>query len=306
MCKNPLSCSVPLGETMKRNAVVAGQFYERNTRDLQSRLKQCFLDKRGPQQLPKKKKLEPPVKGLVVPHAGYIYSGAIAAHAYKELTEHGFADSFIILGPNHTGMGSGVSLMTEGSWETPLGTVSINETLAKQLWTDIIDNDVTAHLHEHSIEVQLPFLQFCASGTSFSFVPICMAMQDLETVREVGTVIAKAITQMKKRVAIIASSDFSHVGFNYMTTPPGDIRVDVYAEQQDKHALDAITAYDPARLLDVVYRHNISMCGYGPVATMLTATKILSGSQVKLLKYGSSYEVSPGDSCVGYGALAVY
>jgi len=291
---------------MKRKAVVAGQFYERDTKELQRRIKQCFVEKRGPQEVPQKNNQQPPVKGIVVPHAGYLYSGAIAAHAYKKLTDHGFAESFIILGPNHTGMGSGVSLMTEGSWETPLGTVPIDETLAQQLWTGIIDKDETAHLHEHSIEVQLPFLQFCASGTPFTFVPICMAMQDLETAQEVGTLLAQAIKQTKNHVAIIASSDFSHVGFNYMTMPPRDIRVDVYAEQQDKRALDSILAYDPGKLLDVVYRHNISMCGYGPVAAMLTATKILGGSQVELLKYGTSYEVSPGDSCVGYGAFAVY
>ena len=285
---------------------MAGQFYERNPQELQRRIKQCFVEKRGPQEVPQKNNQQPPIKGIVVPHAGYLYSGAIAAHAYKHLTEHGFAESFIIIGPNHTGMGSGVSLMTEGSWETPLGTVPIDETLAQQLWTGIIDKDETAHLHEHSIEVQLPFLQFCAGGSSFTFVPICMAMQDLETVQEVGTVLAQVIKKTKNHVVIIASSDFSHVGFNYMTMPPGDIGVNVYAEQQDKRALDSILAYDPGKLLDVVYRHNISMCGYGPVAAMLTATKILGGSHVELLKYGTSYEVSPGDSCVGYGALAVY
>ena len=291
---------------MKRKAVVAGQFYEGDPQELQEMIKQCFVEKRGPQEVPQKNNQQPPVKGIVVPHAGYLYSGAIAAHAYKQLTEHGFAESFIILGPNHTGRGSGVSLMTEGSWETPLGTVPINETLGQQLWTGIIDKDETAHLHEHSIEVQLPFLQFCAGESPFTFVPISMTMQDLETAQEIGTVLAQAIRQTKNHVVIIASSDFSHVGFNYMTMPPGGIGVDVYAEQQDKHALESILAYDPEKLLDVVYRHNISMCGYGPVAAMLTATKILGGSQVELLKYGTSYEVSPGNSCVGYGALAVY
>jgi hypothetical protein len=241
-----------------------------------------------------------------VPHAGYIYSGAIAAHSYNLLANNNFADSFIILGPNHTGMGSGVSVMTEGAWQTPLGTVSINEKLANLLLKDIIDKDENAHLYEHSIEVQLPFLQYTSSNKEFNFIPICMSMQDFETAKEVGNIIAEAIKTSDENIIIIASTDFSHAGFNYMSMPPAGMRVDEYAEKQDKLAIDQILNMNPEELINTVQRNNISMCGYGPVAVMLTATKILGASKAELLKYGTSYEVHPGSSCVGYGALVVY
>ena len=149
-----------------RKPAVAGQFYEWNKRSLEDDIKSCFLDSRGPQKLPKIKNEQNKIKGVIVPHAGYMYSGAIAAHSYNFLAENGFADTFVILGPNHTGYGSGVSIMTEGAWETPLGTVPINRDLAKKICKDIVDNDETAHKYEHSIEVQLPFLQFIG-GSNF-------------------------------------------------------------------------------------------------------------------------------------------
>lgn len=289
-----------------RKPAVAGQFYDGNKANLEQNIKEYFLDERGPRKLPEANQGKKNVKGLVVPHAGYIYSGAIAANSYYYLSKNGFADTFIILGPNHTGMGSGVSIMTEGSWETPLGTVPINEALAKKLWTGIIDKDQIAHMHEHSIEVQLPFLQFCARDKKFDFIPICMAMQDFETSEEVGNILANAIKDSDEKVVIIASSDFSHAGFNYASMPPSGVRVDKYAEKQDKLAIEKILEMDPNGLIDTVHKNNITMCGYGPVAVMLTASKMLGAKQVELLKYGTSYEVQPSSSCVGYGALAVY
>jgi len=289
-----------------RKSKVAGQFYDANKENLKQNIKEYFLDKRGPGKLPKANQGEKKVKGLVVPHAGYIYSGAIAANSYYYLTKNGFANTFIILGPNHTGMGLGVSIMTEGSWETPFGTTPINKTLAKKLWTGIIENDQIAHMHEHSIEVQLPFLQFCARDKKFDFVPICMAMQDFETSEEVGNILANAIKDSDENIAIIASSDFSHAGFNYASMPPSGLRVDKYAEKQDKLAIEKILEMDPKGLIDTVHKNNITMCGYGPVAVMLTASKMLGAKQVELLKYGTSYEVQPSSSCVGYGALATY
>jgi len=289
-----------------RKAVVAGQFYEWDKRNLEDSIRKCFLDKRGPGSLPKFAEDSKNVLGLVVPHAGYVYSGAIAAHSYYYLSKNGFADTFIILGPNHTGQGSGVSVMTEGIWETPFGKVPVNENLAKQLCKSIIDKDDSAHAYEHSIEVQLPFLQFIAGTKKFDFVPICMAMQDFETSNEVGEILADAIKKTGKKITIIASSDFSHAGFNYMSMPPKGMRVDEYAEKQDGMAVKKILDMDPKGLIDVVHQNNITMCGYGPVAAMLVATKILGAKQAELLKYGTSYEVQPSSSCVGYGALAVH
>ena len=289
-----------------RKPAVAGQFYEGSESRLNERIRECFLDDRGPGSLPKIDKGNKKIKGIVVPHAGYIYSGAIAAHSYNYLANNGFADTFIILGPNHTGMGSGVSVMTEGNWETPLGAVPINENLSSLLFKDIVDKDEHAHTYEHSIEVQLPFLQFIARDKDFSFVPICMAMQDFETSSEVGKIIADAIRVRDENIVIIASTDFSHAGFNYMSMPPEGMRVDKYASKQDKLAIDQILKMDPQGLINTVQNNNISMCGYGPVAAMLTASKILGATKAELLKYGTSYEVHPSTSCVGYGAIAIY
>jgi AmmeMemoRadiSam system protein B len=288
-----------------RNAAVAGQFYPGNEKSLKQQIEECFLDKRGIGMIPSLKKVRHNLKGLVVPHAGFVYSGAIASHAYGRLAEQGFADSFIILGPNHTGIGSGVSVMTEGGWKTPFGTIPIDSSLAQTISTGIIDRDASAHTYEHSIEVQLPFLQYIARGRKFEFVPVCMMMQDYETVQEVGAILANAIQKSKKNIVIIASSDFSHAGFNYQSMPPKGMRVDNYVEKQDTLAIEKILSLDPKGLIQTVEEHSITMCGYGPVAAMLFAAKKLGATKAELLKYGTSYEVHPGSSCVGYGAIAV-
>ena len=289
-----------------RRPAVAGQFYDAGKNQLEKTIKDCFLDERGPKSLPKIEKGEKNVKGLIVPHAGYIYSGAIAAHAYHNLSINGFADTFIIIGPNHTGMGSGVALMKQGKWQTPLGGIPINKKLAEKLLKGLIDDDENANKYEHSIEVQLPFLQYCAKEKKFDFVPICMAMQDYETSKEIGEIIADEIKKNDKKIVIIASSDFSHVGFNYMSMPQSGMNVDEYAEKQDMLAVEKILDLAPESLIDAVHKNNITMCGYGPIAAMLTAAKKLGSGKAELLKYGTSYEVQPGSSCVGYGAITVY
>ena len=289
-----------------RKPTVAGQFYDGNKERLKQTIKECFLDERGPKNLPKINNGDKKIIGLIVPHAGYIYSGSIAAHSYDILAKNGFSDTFIILGPNHTGMGSGVAVMTEGSWLTPLGEVPINEKLSKNLFKNIIDNDKNAHLYEHSIEVQIPFLQFLAENKEFDFIPISMGMQDFQTAEEVGKIIGETIKESDKKIVIIASSDFSHSGFNYQSMPPDDMRVDKYTEKQDKIAIDKILEMDPKGLIDTVHENNITMCGYGPIASMLVASKMLGANKSELLKYGTSYEVHPSSSCVGYGAFAIY
>ena len=289
-----------------RKPTAAGQFYDGSKERLNQTIHNCFFDERGPKNLPKIDKGDKKIIGLIVPHAGYIYSGSIAAHSYDILAKNGFADTFIILGPNHTGMGSGVAVMTKGSWLTPLGEVPINEELSNKFLKDIIDNDENAHLYEHSIEVQIPFLQFLANEKEFDFIPISMGMQDFQTAEEVGKIIGNTIKNSDRNIVIIASSDFSHAGFNYSSMPPAGMRVDKYAEKQDKLAIDKILEMNPEGLISTVYENNITMCGYGPVASMLVASKILGAKKSELLKYGTSYEVHPSSSCVGYGAFAVY
>jgi hypothetical protein len=289
-----------------RHPTVAGQFYDANEKDLRQTIEKCFTDYRGPGEIPKVKNTKKKIKGIIVPHAGFIFSGSIAAHSYKFLAEHGFADTFIILGPNHTGIGSDVSIMTEGEWMTPFGTTKINEKIAKQLRRDVIHIDENAHKYEHSIEVQLPFLQYLVGNKNFDFVPLCIAMQDIKTSQEVGNILANIIKDSDENIVIIASTDFTHAGFNYNSMPPLGVRVDKYAEKQDKLVIEKILKLDSKGLIDTVEKNNITMCGYGPVASLITAAKKLGSNKAELLKYGTSYEVQPSSSCVGYASLAIY
>ncbi len=236
-----------------------------------------------------------------------MFSGYIAAYSYHRIASDGFADVFIILGPNHRGIGSGVSMEPRDAWETPLGITPIDKPLAEKLKGGIIDLDEIAHsISENSIEVQLPFLQYIKKPDSFSIIPIAMAMQDLETSKEVGDQIAEAIREEDRRIIIIASSDFSHEGAAYGRTPPRGIRVDEYVRERDKLVIQHIEKLDPDALIKTVYREDVSMCGYGPVAALLQAARKLGCSKVELLKYGTSYDVSPeSEACVGYGAFAL-
>ncbi|HDM66961.1 MAG TPA: AmmeMemoRadiSam system protein B, partial [Thermoplasmatales archaeon] len=232
-----------------------------------------------------------------------MFSGHIAAYSYHRIASEGFADVFIILGPNHKGIGSGVSMEPRDAWETPLGVTPIDKPLVEQLKGGIIDLDEVAHsIPENSIEVQLPFLQYIKEPSSFSIIPIAMAMQDLETSKEVGDQLAEAIEAEDRRIVIIASSDFSHEGAVYGRSPPRGKRIDEYVREKDKLAIQQIEKIDPDALIKTVYREDISMCGYGPVAALLQAAKKLGCSKAELLKYGTSYDVSPeSEACVGYG-----
>jgi len=272
---------------------------------LKKEIERCFLKGPGsiPSINPEKKKLI----GVVVPHAGYMFSGHIAAYSFHRIAEEGFADIFFILGPNHTGIGSGVSIYPSGKWRTPLGEISIEENLVKKIAGGIIDIDETAHRYEHSIEVQLPFLQYIGNDKFFSIIPICMGMQDIETSREIGEKIADIIREESRRIIIIASSDLSHEGFMYGRTPPDNINVDKYVRERDQLAIKEIKDLNPDDLINTVYKYGLSMCGYGPVASLLYAAKKLGATKAELLKYGTSYEISADDNaCVGYSAFAIY
>lgn len=231
--------------------------------------------------------------GAVSPHAGYVYSGPVAAAVLSSIEPK---PVYIILGPNHTGLGALFSLSKAGSWKTPLGTVDINEKLRKAILagSSVIEADDAAHMAEHSIEVQLPILQ--AMQKEFTFVPIVMAADDLQSCRTAGGDIAGAVkvSGMEKKVVIIASSDMTH----YET--------DESARAKDKAAIEAILELDEEKLFDCVRRMGISMCGYGPTAVMITAAKILGAKITKLVKYQTSGDVS-GDysSVVGYAGITV-
>src|SRR5512137_976631 len=174
-----------------RRASVAGQFYAGDGPSLRKQIEQCFTGPLGPGIVPK---LNPKGKrdiiGGVSPHAGYMYSGMVASHLYARLAEDGFPESFVILGPNHTGMGSGLAISVQ-DFETPLGIAKIDLDLAKQLRKGMVDEDDQSHRAEHSIEVQLPFLQFISPQVKF--VPICMGFQDYEASASVGGLIRDAM-----------------------------------------------------------------------------------------------------------------
>lgn len=277
-----------------RRPAVAGYFYEANPEALRSRIERCFLSEIGPGRLPKAVTEGPRrIKGLVVPHAGYMYSGPVAAHAYLALAEDGPPDTVVIIGPNHTGWGAGVSIMVEGSWSTPLGEVVIDEELAKSIQraSSLIAIDEEAHLNEHSIEVQLPFLLY-VFGKRLKMVPICMMLQAYEACVDVGKSIASAA--QGRNVVVIASSDFTH----YESQSA--------AEVKDRAAIEAIERLDPRGLLEVVEARSISMCGPGPVAAMLVASTSMGATSARLLKYATSGDVTRDySSVVGYASIVV-
>jgi hypothetical protein len=270
----------------------AGAFYEGTAKSLKQQIESCFLSKLGPEVLPQVHEAGPRrIVGLVCPHAGYVFSGPVAAHAYYQLALDGKPDVVVLLGPNHTGYGSALATVNEGVWRTPLGDVKVDGETADQIVREarIVDVDEAAHETEHSIEVQLPFLQYLY-GSNFRIVPICFLMQDLASARDVGQAVAKVIAQ--KNAIIIASSDMTHY------------EPQAIAEKQDMLALRAVEAMDETKFYSTIEERNITACGYGPIATLILAAKILSAKEAKLLCYKTSGDVI-GDysSVVGYAAV---
>ena len=270
---------------MMRHPAVAGQFYEGDERALRTQIEDCFKGPLGPGGVPQLKKGPRKVIGGVAPHAGYMFSGMVASHLYSRLAKDGFPETFVILGPNHTGRGSGIAITTD-DFETPLGVAKVDREMAKAMRKDLVDEDANAHHFEHSIEVQLPFLQYFSND--FKFVPVCMGFQDIEAAESVGGVIRDA--SKGKDVVVIASTDMSH----YVT--PGTAKV------KDAMALDAIKDMNASKLFDVVREENISMCGYGPVMATITAC---SGGKATVLKYATSGDVQPMRDVVGYAAVVI-
>lgn len=229
--------------------------------------------------------------GCVVPHAGYMYSGHVAGAVYRKLPER---PSYVILCPNHTGRGAPLAMMSSGSWLTPLGEVPIDSTLARAVHQDchLVMDDARAHADEHSLEVQLPFLQHLVK--EFTFLPIAIGVGGYAALETLGRGLAQALKGVQKPVLIIASSDMNH------HEPDNITRV------KDHKAIDKILALDPEGLYDVVRREDISMCGYGPTVAMLTASKELGAQRAELIKYATSADASGDRSyVVGYAGIIV-
>ncbi len=275
-----------------RPPIVSGQFYADSKSSLLKQIEQSYTSRQGPGEMPAPKAGPRKIIGLVSPHAGYMYSGPVAAHGFGRLAVDGCPNSFVIIGPNHSGAGSGVSVMDSGKWGTPLGEVEVDSELASEIKrvADIIDVDPVAHAYEHSIEVQLPFLQHLFGN--FKMVPICMMLQDAQTSLEVGDAIAKAAAN--EDVVVIASTDMTH----YESQES--------AMKKDKKVIAEILAMDPRGVVKTVDAEGITMCGFGPVAAMLQAAKKLGAKKAELLKYATSSDTAgPMAQVVGYASVVV-
>jgi len=276
-----------------RRPAVAAQFYEGDAEALRAQIKNCFLHPLGPKKLPTINLHSQPrnVVGLICPHAGYMYSGPVAASAFYELARDGKPDTVVILGPNHTGYGSALSLMREGIWRTPLGDVEVDTKIADELTREasLIDVDELALRYEHSIEVQLPFLQFLY-GNAFKIVPICFLMQDYDSAVEVGGALEEVLDATNS--VVIASSDMTHY-------EPAKT-----AAEKDHAALKAITDLDARRFYETVEKQNITACGYAPITALITYANGVC-AKATLLNYRNSGDIT-GDrsSVVGYPAVS--
>ena len=281
----------------QRRAAVAGSFYEGTAERLRRQIENCFLHPLGPGKLPPhegERRNDMPIIGLVCPHAGYMYSGPTAARAYFAMALQRTPDVVIIIGPDHHGFAGDVSIYPEGVWITPLGEVPVASDVAKRLVEacPIADENESAHRYEHSLEVQLPFLQFCF-GNAVPIVPIMIGRQTKDVAATLGDAISQVIKDAT--AVIIASTDFTHY-------EPQE-----QAKRKDELVLKRIEAIDPDGVFNVVRQHRVTMCGYGPTMAMLYACQKLGCESAKVLGYSTSGDIS-GDysQVVGYGAVAVF
>jgi AmmeMemoRadiSam system protein B len=284
-----------------RRAAVAGSFYPRYKPDLINILKDSFLDKKfGPgEDFKTLNKDERTVIGGVSPHAGYIYSGCAAAFTFLNLFQEKMPDSIIILGTDHIGYGK-IALMSEGEWETPLGNISIDPELSQKILdnSELIKDDESAFMgfpfgREHNIEVQLPFIKYCAQEKEVKFVPIKVATKDLRVMSKISSEIAKSIESYNKDVVIVASSDMTHK--------------EVYDSKQlekfkdiDQQVIDSFIAFNPEKTFEAASKTTV--CGAQTIASLMMICKNLNASKGKLLQYYTSSEKTGSTSgyCVGY------
>jgi AmmeMemoRadiSam system protein B len=266
---------------MVRQPAVAGQFYTGDAEELRGELRTFVTSTGGGEK----------VLGIIAPHAGYVYSGAVAGEVYGAVS---VPRDVIILGPNHHGIGARTALYPDGQWITPLGAVNINSRLAGLVRKHApqVEEDPVAHLHEHSLEVQVPFLQHVRPDVAI--VPLCLGFGDYASCFALGNGIAEAIREFDADVLIVASSDMTH----YESAKS--------ARAKDEEALREIIALDPEGLLRVCRNMGITMCGVIPATVMLVAALKLGASRARLVKYATSGDVT-GDmrQVVAYAALTV-
>jgi AmmeMemoRadiSam system protein B/AmmeMemoRadiSam system protein A len=266
---------------MNREAAVAGMFYPDSPSELREMIA-GIVDENAPKEN---------AIGVIMPHAGYVYSGKVAGATISKVN---VKDTFIIIGPNHTGMGKPFSIMTDGTWKTPLGNVKIDSELAKRILLNskFLSEDYLAHVSEHSIEVQLPFLKYL--NKDVQIVPIIISHATGTVYREIGRAIAKAIVDSKKEALIIASSDMTHYETHESVI------------NKDNLAIEAILELNEDELLQRIRKNNISMCGFGPAVSLIAAAKELGAKETELVMHNTSGDTS-GDysSVVGYAGIII-
>ena len=276
----------------RRTPAVAGSFYPNNPQELRFLLDNSFKNQLfGPGKIPPSSGKRR-IYGIVSPHAGYVYSGAVAANGFFEASSIDF-QNVIMVGPNHYGIGSLVAGMREGEWETPLGVVEINSELAEEIAekSATLHFDNFAHSRDHCLEVQLPFLQ--SIKENFKIVPIVLTSQRSDTAYDLGNAISQAVTEKgANSTLLIASSDFTHYEPNSE------------AHRKDNELIKTILALDVNKFYAVLERLDISACGYGAIATMMVAARNLGASKGELLKYATSGDVTGDTSAVvGYSSI---
>ncbi|MCS7111161.1 MAG: AmmeMemoRadiSam system protein B [Ignisphaera sp.] len=288
----------------------AWNFYPLNKRQLLNEIEKAYTDpKKGPGSLPKRGYIgERQIVGGIVPHAGYYFSAACAAWYYKELAEQvQNIDLAVILGTNHTGFGDKITTVSYYlKWATPLGTIDVDIDVIKSLKQlyPLMGDDALAHTREHSVEVQLPFLQYIY-GDSFKLVPIVARDITLEEAQQFAAALKKAIELSNKKAVVIASSDFTHHGSIYdyviFTT-----NVMENVRNLDYKFIESIVELDTKKFLSLVDRYSSTVCGYGAIAIAMEYAKKLN-SRAKLLKYYHSGDVTgEEDIIVGYAAIEFY
>lgn len=275
-----------------RRPSAAGTFYAGDPEGLRQQLHHVFSSDLGPGEVPQPENDLKKVVGIVVPHAGYSYSGQVASHSYHFLGRCGRPKTVIIIGPNHTGLGAEVSITTEGFWETPLGKVPIDSKIAKLILQEstYISESEEAFSGEHSLEVQLPFLQFLYH--EFKFVPLLFRNQTMKVSTKIGKNLAKIIED-NEGIALIASSDFTHY------------RSQEAALKNDNRVIEKILRLNIDEFYETIAQYSISICGYGPIAALMEVAKRLDLSDVNLLKYATSGDVTGRkDEVVGYAGIS--
>jgi hypothetical protein len=266
---------------MLRPPAVSGQFYYGSSSRLEQQVSQYLQGGTGNER----------AVGIMVPHAGLIYSGAVAGAVFSSIE---MPRTFVMMGPNHTGLGSRIAVMDDGEWEVPTGKLRVDRKLAGRILENAqqAERDARAHTFEHSLEVQIPFIVHFSPD--IAIVPIALLSATYDQCIELAEAVAKAVQSVDYQVTVLASSDMSH----YVP--------DRVARQKDKAALDRMLALDPRGLFETVVRERISMCGYLPATVMMIASKLLGATSARLAYYMTSGDVS-GDyeSVVGYAGVVL-